>query len=193
MPEDQAVTMDASARRRATMQGLKIFLACLPVYIVVSLFGGPGERFAAAVSAGMLVAAAIFLWRFHVHVWFWLTLAALATIQALMTLRLPWQWTDRLSGPELRPLGMAELLFDVCCLELVAWLAGGRAGRELDAAREWRRRLPGQRAPADQRGGCDRCLARVRARLGRAFGGWSGAPRRVMGVSPRPNRVSVWA
>lgn len=75
----------------------------------------------------MLVIAALVFWRFRRYVWFWLVLALLALGHAVMVARVPWQWTNRLTAPEVWPLGMGDLLIDVGCIRLVAWLVGMRA------------------------------------------------------------------
>jgi hypothetical protein len=104
--------------RQMARRGLLIGAALLPVYAAVAFMLGSSAGLAAMLSAGMLLIAALALWRLRRHTWFWLTLAALAAAHALAVALI--RWPDRsLPAPELWPIGFADLLFDVGCIKLV--------------------------------------------------------------------------
>lgn len=109
-------------RKRRDWSGVIIGAVILPVYLVFHFLGKEDMGRTAALVLGMSLLAVRLRWKLRKHVWFWATVIAVFCLHIPLILR--FRWPDRwISGTELLPFGLADLLIMLGCIWLVEKVA----------------------------------------------------------------------
>jgi len=82
-------------------------LLSLPVASIVGHYLDPGRGRAAGVAFGLLLGGGLAFRNLIRHPWFWMSIAALAIIHAVLIIFVPWS-NRSLPAPELWPIGIAD-------------------------------------------------------------------------------------
>jgi hypothetical protein len=111
------MTAEKQGRQR-DWTGPIIVAAVAPVYFVLHFLGKEDMGRTASLVLGMSLLAVRLRWDLRKQVWFWGTVIVLFSLQLplILMIRWPHRW---ISGVELMPIGLGDLLITLGCIWLV--------------------------------------------------------------------------
>jgi hypothetical protein len=100
--------------------GILAMLLSLPVLIVFAYFGDFGRGLTAGLCTAMIIGVVKAYWNLRKHVWFWVTVAILTTLQVPFVILFPIPMTRNFTVWELLPVAILDFGIMYGCIKLVA-------------------------------------------------------------------------
>lgn len=106
-PDEDATLDDDISRNAIKIWGLVAALLSFPVAAIVGHYLDPGRGRAAGIAFALMICGVLVFRRLIRHPWFWMSIAALVIIHAVLIIVVPWS-NKRFPAPELWPVAIVD-------------------------------------------------------------------------------------